>query len=201
MKRGVPSRNGIRKHRVIDAPVFPVQPTALRPAFSPPQYLAGSRISLRHGIHTKIGRALCAERGECFIISMRLEQEHKDRQVVTRRSGYRELHGSLWRTLHTKPCSHPPESGLDTEYELPISTTAIAVQNDDDVVHAIIVNTVVAYLSTNSSAARWRGLIAINMFGATPARPSRTMLRTNDCCCHCAIQQAMLQPVKCFIVL
>ena len=194
VKQGVPSRNGTRKHRVTDFPMIPVP--VIRERMQ--HHISGSKILLSSGIFSKIGRPYCGERGDSFVVSIRLDQEQK-KHATTRRSGYRELHGSIWTAIRTTSCEHSPLDGLDVEYTLPNSISAIALQGDEEVVFPQ--SKVIVCLTADNVAARWRTLIAIKLFGSHPSRPSRTVLRTRDCCAACAIRQATLQPEKCFLSL
>ena len=185
VKQGIPNRNGVRKHLVIDAPV-----TVVEEATEALYWYKGSQISFLEGIKTRFGRPLYAERGDSFIISLRIEQEHKG-VLTARRTGHVELSHSVWAMMRTKPCQHHPDRGLGQKHKLDTHEVALAVQIDEEL------NTFLdhwefgksIYLSTNSLAARWRALIAVNL-PSVKRRNFTNILRTNNCCCPCAIEQA-----------
>jgi len=124
VKQGIPNRDGVRKHLVIDAPV-----TGVEEATAASYFYEGSEISFLEGIKTRFGRSLYAERGDSFIISLRIEQDHKG-ILTTRRTGYVELSRSVWAMMRTEPCQHHPDRELGEKHELYEQEVAIALQTD-----------------------------------------------------------------------
>ncbi|KAI4190440.1 MAG: hypothetical protein LQ346_004910, partial [Caloplaca aetnensis] len=88
IKFGVPCRNGVYKHRIMDAPISPF--SAQKEATSSPVTGPGNSISLSAGNNPTFGSSYLGERGDTFIVSIRIAMQVNDHSIV-RRTGYREL--------------------------------------------------------------------------------------------------------------
>lgn len=88
---GVPCRNGVRKHTIVDAAITPSKPSKgstdvwkRKLSYSPGE----TTLPLVDTI-TRFERPYCGERGDSFIISLRISQDCIGRTTpVFRRSGY-----------------------------------------------------------------------------------------------------------------
>lgn len=167
-------------------------------------YRAGSRVNLSSGAPIAFGRPRCGERGDSFLVRVLFTQGHKQTKIqAVGCSGYWEMHRALWEVINTSKCAHPHHS-MDADFPLPIGVCAIALQWDKDFIEPMHESRVLVLLTANKIAARWRSLVAIDHHRhglLTDFNPSRTMLRSKDCCSQCAIQQALLQPDRCYLVL
>lgn len=194
----MPSKNGVRKHRVID-----LESTLL--GLQNLQCGSGEQINLLQHTPTSFALPFCGHRGDAFLVSLRYSPAPPTGAI--RRSGYREMYNAAWRATPTQQCDHPLDRGLDTPFLLPNGVFAVTVTGDMQLDDWISENKVLICLSVNQFAARWRALVAIELLLLETGRLPRdfehpiVMLRELNCCCLCAIYQAMLQPGKCFLVL
>ena len=69
---------------------------------------------------------------------------------------------------------------------------------------------ILVYLTANSAGARWMALLTIPYIGFTgspayqgsePEPITQFLLRGDDCCLQCAIDQAAVQPGKWYVIL
>lgn len=161
-------------------------------------------ISISGGVSTEFARPLCGERGDHFLVSVRLIQEHNNHRT-TRKSGYREMYSAVTMASRTTKCNHTGFERMDAGFPLPLGTCATAVQADGDIAAAFEGSRIVICLpsTSNAAAGKWRSLLAAAYYGdgLTLSSSCQSILRTRDCCGPCAIQQTLLQPAKCVLIL
>lgn len=92
INRGVPCRNGVWKHRIIDGPKKGVESSSWII-----KHTDGEDISLQNPSLIAYDRPLIGETHDSFIISLRMVTR-LDGVLQLRRTGYRQLHGALWTT-------------------------------------------------------------------------------------------------------
>lgn len=201
IRQGVPCRNGVRKHAIIDLNIASVPRIIERMHIHHP----GEKVSLYSGIVTKWGHPFVGERGDNFVVSIRIFQEQM-KHSTTRRSGYRELSRALWLVHKTTNCKHdalqlPQLERRGESFLLPPDCAAIAVQGDTDMISCT--EKLVICLSTENAAARWRSLISLDFIRNENLAdgPVSVLLRGEGCCIQCAINQGSISPGKCYVVL
>jgi hypothetical protein len=201
IKEGVPNRNGIRKHRVIDLEeFFSLRLATLNYKFS------GDQIDVNQTIPTIFGPVLCGNRDDEFLIRTRLV-DNQTGKILTR-TGHCNLYHAIWQVVRTAKCTHPSLVRTGAGYVLPDGVCATD-EYEQWLNNSLAYDyRVVVYLTGGGCAARWRALIAINAIQNAPGmkysylvRQRTILLRTKDCCCSCAIEQALQQPKPCFLVL
>jgi hypothetical protein len=144
----------------------------------------------------KFGKPFCGERGDTFVLSLRLYETDATGAVIAdsvRRSGYNEFYNALWRSVKTFPCSHG--SAANKTMTLPPGCVAlsgfgehgISLQGADPDFQA---RTHIC-LTAGNRAARWRALTAIAMNQEAADKFVPILLRGADCCFTCAVDQAL----------
>src|SRR5579871_723170 len=126
IKKGVPCRNGVWKHKIVDG-----YETFRFGSFLPVTRLgseivgmSGDTVSLSCAIPVEFGLPLIGERGDSFVVSLRLNSVQ---DVTTRdRTGYNRLAAAIWTVQKTRPCPHGSGSGLRDKVVLDPGCTAVA---------------------------------------------------------------------------
>ena len=155
--------------------------------------------------------------------------DHSQPKTSTlRRTGYSELYRALWTTVRTQSCRHPRSSHArfptrhGGEEQLLAATTTLPAEckallefgdgNNEKSGDAPAVgeNTPRIYICltaasrSGSSAARWRALVAIEAFRRVALPLGQywpVLLRCEDCCYKCAVEQVCEKKGKWFLVL
>lgn len=208
IKKGVPCRNSVWKHSIKDGPPG---------TWANEWHIVNSveaKESLRCVDTVYRSKPLCGDRHGSFLVTVRLSTEvppqpgqHKrtgwkedtPREVESRRTGYRELFAAIWGLQHTRSCQHQ-----DAEIMLPLS--CVSVSGFGDLQMQALKNTARIFicLTAKNSAARWRALIAIHMNSHVFPNIDmihQVMLRGEDCCFQCAVDQTLVQAGYWFLVL
>jgi hypothetical protein len=183
IKKGVPCRNGVWKHRVVDGPrTLQVGTNRLRDEVVG---VSGNGVSLSCAISVEYGTPLIGERGDSFVVSLRLQSEYGGLKTSDR-TGYNELSAAIWTVLKTRPCPHG--SRLGDKLVLDPGCTAVSgIATSSDLAQY---GSLAIFLTAFNPAARWRALLCIaqhnsdEVYGFTPV-----MLRGQDCCFRCAVEQ------------
>ena len=185
---GVPCRNGIRKRGIVDGPCnagcnMPWETVET----------AGESSTLRCVNKIEKSRTLLGERRDTFAVSIRLTPSitnnmngSKERD---RLSGFREFHMRLWTVQKARPCQHANQ----LSQTLQLSPGTVTVRGYDE---GLATGTkVVAFLTAHNRTARWRAVIG--------ARSSdrRALIRGDDCCFACVLDQAALEPGSWAVIL
>lgn len=179
IKKGTPCRNGVWKHRIIDGPNRHTNNISWGIA-------AGyeTQASMSCAMPISYGSPLVGERGDSFVVSLRLQHSTS---TTVRRTGYFELFRALWYAEKTRGCPHVVE--LENKVDLEPGWKAVAGFADDGIFDMF--GSTLICLTASNRAARWRTLLTIanspsGRHGYTP-----TMLRGLDCCFQCAINQTI----------
>jgi hypothetical protein len=167
---------------------------------------SGSMVNLSMA-HRFMTRSLCGQRDDSFLVRILFYSNHQSFTKSVVCTGYWDMYQSLWEAIRTSSCHHH-DHHLDVTIALPADVCAISPQWNDDLQHVVSKTEpkVVILLTGNTVAARWRSVVGIatkNRYRGFPVRPfgSRTMIRGQDCCSDCAIQQALQQPRRCYLIL
>lgn len=205
IRKGVPCRNGVWKHTIVDGPTV----TGASSNEWTVVNTAGANESLRCAKAVYEKPPSCGQRHGSFLVNLRFGTEttlindsnragrRKDMQheVEIRRSGYRELFAALCGVQRTKPCQHE-----SLEITLPLSCVSISGFGDSSMSDMKETARVLICLTAHSSSARWRALLAIHMNLANSGI-DQVVLRGEDCCFQCAVNQTLVRTGHWFLVL
>ncbi len=199
--RGSPCRDGVWKTGIWDSQ------QGVSSFMTDPQRAGtcGQTASLHCAEKVTLESPYCGEGEDVFMICARFRLHRSvQRENSIQRFGYRELHRYLWWTQDTKRCSHGsrPNDGV----KLSVDCTTIAgfgnhLHLEENLERILI------YLTAYSIGARWMALASIpytSVIGTEYEEDSserQILLRRNDCCFQCAIDQAAERPGKWFIIL
>ena len=185
---GVPCRNGIRKRCIVDGPC--------NAGCSMPWETvekAGETSTLRCVNRIERSRTLIGERRDMFAVSVRLKPSNTNNGHTSkerdRLSGFREFHKRLWLVQRAGRCQHV----IQMSQELQLSPGTVTMRGYDQ--GLATGPKVVAFLTARNRTARWRAVIG--------ARSSdrRVLLRGDDCCFACVLDQAALEPGSWAVIL
>ncbi|KAL9118437.1 MAG: hypothetical protein Q9187_005019 [Circinaria calcarea] len=207
IKKGVPCRNEVRKHSIIDGPIG-VWGDEWKIV-----HAAGTEESLRCANAVRYDRPFCGEQQGSFLVTLRFSTEtapntetrriglkgRVEGNLETRRSGYRELFGALWGVQHTQSCHHNSSA-----ITLPLSCVSVAGFGDLDMSDLKESARIFVCLTAHNSCARWRALLAIHTRASifpTMKGIDQILLRGEDCCFECAVNQAVVRTGYWFLIL
>ncbi len=164
-------------------------------------YKHSQHVDLSIGVPFQCDRPLCGDLEDAFMVSVRM-YKMLSKARIHRRSGYRDMHKSLWLFVRTTTCPHPPLDVQKVEFSVPQGVCCVVLMHGDmDGARTCAHARVVVFPTGDKVAARWRCLVALRSSGLTLPDNGTSMLRTNGCCGPCAIQQALLQPERRSLVL
>lgn len=187
VKKGVPCRNSVWKHAIIDGATGGWS-NGLKVV-----HTAGTKELLRCTTAVYQRPQFCGERYGKFLVNLRFDMgEHE-----VRRSGYRELFSANWGVQHTEPCQHE-----SLEITLPLSCVSLSGFGDisKSDMNEIETARVLILLTANNQSARWCALLGIRMNLSTLA-VDQVVLRGQDCCFQCAVNQTWVRTGRWFLVL
>ena len=195
--RGVQRRHEIRKTGIVDGPIsFNDSSSTTWTVVENP----GNVATLRCIEQVERSRTLCGEQMDNFILSICLKTYApplEDLNSVTQKSafktrvraGYRAYHKALWSAQRSRRCEHSLQE--HQEIRLPLDTVTMhAVSRNFDVEENA---RIVIILTARNRFARWRALI--------DCIRRQILLRGNDCCFACVVDQAVSQPGRWYIIL
>lgn len=197
IKRGVPVRNKVYKHFILDAPLinsdYLVWNTRAR---------SGDEITLNCADTVQVVDPYCEEQGDSFLVSLRIVHEAKGprntKVRLIRRTGFRERFDALWNAQLTKGC--PDLDGGPQSVVLPSGCVALAGFGD----HGGFGDTAEVYIcqTANNQYARWRALLSISSFDQDEVPYHPVLLRSADTCLKCALDEALTYHLSpCFLIL
>lgn len=196
--RGTPCRNGVWKSGIWDSAQkswqFMTDPEKAESC--------GQNASLRCAEPVTLDKPYCGEGGNAFIICARFRLHRSvSGQSKTIRVGYRELHTALWGAQASERCPHGSRSYEEVKLSLGCATVAGFGNYLEDTVERILI-----HLTAGSIGARWLALATIPFCSVVDDEAEdqegirQILLRGNDCCFQCAIDQTAAQPGKWFII-
>ncbi|KAH8669604.1 hypothetical protein BGZ60DRAFT_528080 [Tricladium varicosporioides] len=196
VKQGVPWRNGVWKHKVLDG---------TNKSKSAVLGYSGviSEVPMECAIHANMGTPLVGEKGDSFVVSLRMSLKPTMGGYLTnlvqsvRRTGYNELWSALWTIEKTDNCSHMPHYGDKANLEP--GWKFISGYEDSSFEHTY---RLIICLTACDPVARWRTLITI--FEHRTSGSHRVLLRGAACCLRCSVDQALRRPglgILCFKLL
>jgi hypothetical protein len=210
LKKGVPVRNGVWKHGIVDGPSQ--RGSSGRGGGHSEWQLenvAGEEASLCCAENVQYERALCGERGDRFVVSLRIGlhikahnlsfHDKRSEQIYYRRTGFRELHQALWRVQKATPCNHR----IDKDEQIILQPSCATISGFSDNEKSDLDERIVICLTAHQSPARWRALLAV----ASTRNPQdsltwdQVLLRGEDTCFQCAIDQAAAEVGTWYIIL
>lgn len=111
ISQGVPWRNGVVKHQIVDGP-NPPNLVSFEEGTWRVKQTSGDFASLRCASPALFGKPLIGERGDSFVVTLRLHRLdplRKPETVMadTRRTGFSELWCARYFADQTLPCQHP----------------------------------------------------------------------------------------------
>lgn len=188
ISKGVPCRNGVYKHEIIDGPSQKMTHEAA-------DWIlingAGDTATLARSSQVHFQPSLCGDREDTFVVTIRLADQ-VDTHTLVRRTGYREFYSSLCNVNKTRQCKHPSNK-TDKLILSPGCSTVEGFRDDSERAGKVTI-----CLTSGNRAARWRAIIAT---ACEPPPNVRICLRGRDCCYACAIDQVAKEPGKWFLIL
>jgi hypothetical protein len=203
IERGVPCRNQVWKHLIVDAtsPALAHHTWQLRGRSG-----SEAKMCCHEESRMRFGIPYCGERRDSFVLSLRLLKVDDTGSVDanwTRCTGYREKHRSLWRTKTTRRCIHGPSASRTVS--LPPGCVTISGFGDQGLNLANAQTgfeaRIYVCLTAGNKASRWRAIIAAAASQESAARFVPIMLRGNACCFQCALDQVIEREGTWFLVL
>jgi hypothetical protein len=157
---------------------------------------AGETAALSCTSAMKFGSPLIGDRSDCFLLSLRLHAyTGTEAEPVTGRTGYFAMWKALWAVRPTKLCPHVPTMGEQVELEpgcsVPSYYGGSSAPGDD--------NQLLMFLTAGNKAARWKELLVISEHKYHGR--DGVLLRTDDCCMRCAIDQGLRLGGRFFLIL
>ncbi len=192
--RGSPCRNGVWKRGIVDITSGGFNDT------TEPQKAetCGQATSLRCAQKVTLDVPYCGEGDDNFLVSARFRTYGLKKSL--QRVGYRDLHKCLWRAQLSKGCRHGGRSSAD--FKLGVGCAAITgfTVHRENIAERILI-----LLTAHSVGARWLGLASIPWLDIGDDKEGdalrQVLLRSNDCCYQCLIDEAALQAGKWYIIL
>lgn len=161
---------------------------------------AGGIIKLE-AIHTNPSfRPMIGQDPDSFLVSLAISAYHDNSaRFRSRYTGFRELDAALWGTKQTSPCDHP--KSIRKPSKLPTNCIATSGENTRC---QHIEERVIVCLTAGNPAARWRALVSLASrrdAARENGNQEPTMVRKEDCCYNCAVDQCLQLQGKWFLIL
>ncbi|KAF2189321.1 hypothetical protein K469DRAFT_563022, partial [Zopfia rhizophila CBS 207.26] len=199
IKRGVPCRNNVWKHAVIDG----INYTPTRGIQSDQKiYRAGESPRMTCSSYIDFDRPLVGESGDSFVVSLRMRvwaSANPDKSADSygiHRSGYYDLSTARWRARNTKACLHVRREGD----AVTLDPGCVALSHVDGSVGHVHAK-VFILLTARNTPARWRALVNYTALTTENYDPLHIMLRGDDCCFRCAVDQVITLPGSWYLIL
>ncbi|MCJ1262295.1 hypothetical protein MMC22_002165 [Lobaria immixta] len=199
--RGTPCRNGVWKSCIWDSP----QESWAFIAIPGPDRVESCEqtASLRCAEAVTLENPYCGEGEEVFIVCARFRlYRGVSGQPTMVRIGYKELQRSLWGARASKRCSHGSRSRDEVTLSMGCATISGFGRYLYETDERILIT-----LTAGSIGARWLALTTLPSCSIMDEEEEedegtrQILLRGNDCCLQCAIDQAAAQPGKWIIIL
>ena len=197
--RGSPCRNGVWKTGIRDSPLggysFAGDPERAESC--------GQAASLRCAENVTLDTTYCGEGDDVFLVCARLRiQRAIPGQNPVQRVGYKELQRHLWWAPLSKRCSH----GSQVHKNMRLGVGCATIAGFGNYLYKTEERVLVC-LTAHSVGARWLAIATIpwlSIIGDDEVEDvgeRQILLRGNDCCFQCAIDQAAAQAGKWCIIL
>ena len=188
---GVPVRNEVRKRGVVDGPRSGHMSESDIWSLSAPGPLM---VSVESADRVEVLPMQCAEQKNYFVVNLRLLHTTAAGKQSVVRSGFRELHRCLWRSVSVPPCSHSDNAAA--MIALPpasVAVTGFATLRSlwDSEQFRILI-----FLTAHNSAARWRALTNFNNGSGYSV-----FVRAEGYCFTCAMDQTALANGRSILIL
>ena len=190
--RGTPCRNGVWKSFVWDMGTR----DQLQSYGCQKVEGAGQQASLRCAEKVSFAKPFCGELTNSFVVFACITQHDTRRGKRSNRIGFRELQESLWCTSLLKRCRH----GIQKDpVKLPINCATFAGFEE----HIVTLDEgKLICLTAGSIGARWLALIAFyGTLACDETRKFALLLRDENCCFQCAVDQLALEPKFAILIL
>ena len=196
--RGSPCRNGVWKAFIYDSTSNSLQ------LMTDPERAesCGQVTSLRCAEKVTLDSPYCGEGVNAFVVCARLRHHRSiQKQTSLTRVGFKALQRYLWWAHLSQRCSHGSRTGADIKLAIDCATIAGYGNYLYETEERILI-----YLTAHSKGARWLALatvqyISVGKYETEDLGARSILLRGDDCCFQCAIDQAAAQPGKWFIIL
>ena len=194
IQKGVPFRSNVWKHFILDSP-YATEPQMKFQI----EATSGNSIELSRSQTIYADKPFCGQRGDCFMFSLRFVESLPGPPASTliRRAGFGELNSAIWFSFKTKACQHTVS--IKVPITLPPGCVALSGFGDDGGLDLIA--KVYICMTARSKTARWRALVAIACIADERSRYIPVLLRGQDCCFQCALDQALTSSGMWFLVL
>lgn len=190
ISEGVPIRNEVRKHGIVDGPRSGL---AAEDNFWAFEEKVSQDATLRNSNRVELLPIQCSERKDYFAVSTRFRHHLGTGGSLVRRSGFREYHRSLWNVQVSKGCNHSVR--IDPKIRLSAGFVTITGfppgRVHDEEKYRILI-----FLTANDCTARQRALV-----GMSYESNVQVMLRSQGCCLRCVVDQALLKQGRWYIIL
>ena len=214
VKQGVPCWEGKRKIEIRDRTLqIPLTVRNLTWQYSSTE--SDGRHNLRRPSPFKFGTPYIGEDQDAFMVDLHiLEFIAKDLTALvgnTCYTGYAQFSQALWTTTCTTSCLHK-HYATDEQCLVRVNDACRVLSHFGGAKtpfinepHLAEHGRIFICLTAGNRAARWRALIAILSYQdqarAKMGQSSFTLLRREDCCCACAVEQVSAKKGKWFLVL
>lgn len=200
--RGVPHRNGVYKRGILDGPFS--GSTDMTQNWESVER-AGEWATLRCMDDIKFGRPRCGEYKHLFMFTLPVQQcfdeEGNPERNESTHFGFRWMHRAVWRSIKSESCDHP--ANADEKLRLPPG--CVTMRNICSGGYEDSYPKVTICLTANHAVGRWRALCQVAMLcgekSEKEAYGAHILLRGDDGCFSCAVDQVAARPGRSFIIL
>ena len=166
---------------------------------------SGEGATLRCTDDVEFGRPRCGEYKHLFMFTLPVQQRYLESKVLERDDithfGFRKMHRAVWRCIKSEPCDHP----VDVDRKLRLPPGCVTMSNICAGGYEESYPKVTICLTAHHAAGRWRALCQVAMLCGDKheeeAYKALILLRGDDCCFSCAVDQVAARPGRSFIVL
>ncbi len=200
--KGVPHRNGVYRRGIMDGPVG--ASTDMSQNWEPVER-AGEWATLCCTDDVEFGRPRCGEYKHLFMFTLPVQQRYPEIKSLEREDithfGFRTMHRAVWRSVKSDPCDHP----VDVNQKLRLPPGCMTMSNICSGGYEESYPKVTICLTAHHPAGRWRALCQVALLcgdkNEKEAYKALILLRGDDCCFSCAVDQVAARPGRSFIIL
>ena len=200
--KGVPQRSGVSRRGIMDGPAGAT--TDFTENWKPVEK-AGEWAHLRCMDDVEFGRPRCGEYQHLFLVTLPVQQCCHDKPDLEQSDithfGFRHMHRAVWRSTKSEPCDHSVDVNQKLRSPPGCKTMSnICSGNYDESYPKVTI-----CLTAHHTAGRWRALCQVALLcgdkDEEEAYGAHILLRGDDCCFSCAIDQVAARPGRSFIIL